>query len=312
MDKSRELLAALGYPAREPYDLAASAKRFPDGAQYRVEIPTVEGPRCLAAVVDEAERHGILDRIHRVSQGSGIMLLTDGEIREMARIGAEYGMEVSLFVGPRGPFDVGAAPLTQAGKNQGWRVEGVDQLVYSLEDIGRACALGIRSILVADEGLLLLVREGKKRGLFPADLVVKVSVLMGMANPVSIRIAEELGAATYNLPSDLTLPRLAAVRQAVDMPLDLYVEAPDDFGGFVRHYEIPEFVRVAAPVYVKFGLRNAPNIYPAGSHLEDLAVKLTRERVRRASLGLQILDRYLPDAKTSRRGAPGLGIPVVG
>lgn len=311
MEESRALLSALGYPAREPYDLPDSAKRFPDGAQYRVEIPSVEGPRALAAVIEEAERHGILDRIQRVSQGSGIMLLTDAEIRDMARLGAEYGMEVSLFVGPRGPFDIGAGPLTQAGKNQGWRVQGVDQLVYCLEDIRRACALGIRSVLVADEGLLLLVREGKQRGLFPADLVVKVSVLMGMANPVSIKLAEDLGAGTYNVPSDFTLPRLAAVRQAVDIPLDLYVEVPDEFGGFIRHYEIPEFVRIAAPVYIKFGLRNAPNIYPAGSHLEDVAVKLTRERVRRAALGLQLLDRYAPDSKTSRRGAKGLGVPVV-
>jgi len=30
----------------------------------------------------------------------------------------------------------------------------------------------------------------------------------------------------------------------------------------VRLYEIPEIIRVAAPVYIKFGLRNAPNIYP--------------------------------------------------
>lgn len=312
MDRSREFLAALGYPSREPYDLPTSPRRFPDGAQYRVEIPSVEGPRCFAAVIEEANRHGILDRIQRVSQGSGIMLLTDAEIREMARMGAESGMEVSLFVGPRGPFDVGAGPLTPTGRSLGWRVEGVDQLVYSLEDIRRACGLGIRSILVADEGLLLLVREGKRRGFLPADLMVKVSVLMGMANPVSIRIAEELGAGTYNVPSDLTLPRLAAVRQAVEMPLDLYVEVPDDFGGFVRHYEIPEFVRLAAPVYIKFGLRNAPNVYPAGSHLEELAVKLTRERVRRAAIGLELLDRYYPEARTSRRGAPGLGVPVVG
>lgn len=312
MEQSRELLAQLGYPAHEAYDLPTSPKRFGDGAQYRVEIPSVEGPRCMAAVIEAAEHHGILDRIQRISQGSGIMLLTDDEIKEMARMGAEYGMEVSLFVGPRGTFDVNASPFTQAGKNQGWRVQGIDQLVYSLEDIRRACALGIRSILVADEGLMLLVREGKKHGFFPADLVVKASVLMGMANPVSIRIAEELGASTYNVPSDFTLPRLATVRQAVDIPLDLYVEVPDDFGGFIRHYEIPEFVRVAAPVYIKFGLRNAPNIYPSGTHLEDLAVKLTRERVRRAALGLQLLDRYMPNAKTSPRGAPGLGVPVIG
>jgi 3-oxoacyl-[acyl-carrier protein] reductase len=37
--------------------------------------------------------------------------------------------------------------------------------------------LGIRSILVADEGLLWLVNEFKKTGELPNDLVVKTSVL---------------------------------------------------------------------------------------------------------------------------------------
>ncbi|MCC3377872.1 U32 family peptidase, partial [Cohnella sp. REN36] len=75
------------------------------------------------------------------------------------------------------------------------------------------------------------------------------------SNPVSIKIVEQLGANTYNVPTDLTLARLAAIRQAVDIPIDIYVEVPDDIGGFIRHYEIPEIIRVAAPVYIKFGLR---------------------------------------------------------
>ena len=79
------------------------------------------------------------------------------------------------------------------------------------------------------------------------------------------------------------------------MPLDIYIEVPDDIGGFIRHYEIAEIVRVAAPVYLKFGLRNAPNIYPSGTHLEATAVALTRERLRRARLGLDLLRRLDPD-----------------
>lgn len=108
----------------------------------------------------------------------------------------------------------------------------------------------------------------------------------------------------------MTLPQIAAIRQTIDIPLDIYVEAPDDYGGFVRHYEIPEIVRVAAPVYVKFGLRNAPNIYPSGTHLEATAIALTRERVRRAKIGMDILRRYYPEAITSKKGAQDLAIPV--
>ena len=78
MDRTRRFLEGLGLPSRDAYDLPTSPKRFPDGAQYRVEIPSVEGPRAFTAVNAAAEEHGVA--IQRISQGSGIMLLTDDEI----------------------------------------------------------------------------------------------------------------------------------------------------------------------------------------------------------------------------------------
>jgi hypothetical protein len=309
MQQTRDLLQSLGLPPGDAYNLPTSPKRFPDGAQYRVEIPSTEGPKALRAVLEEAEKQQVL--IHRVSQGSGVMLLTDAEIREMAQLGAEAGIEVSLFVGPRAAWDTGAQITASAGKNLGARLRGMDQVVYAAEDIRRANALGIRSVLVADEGLMWLVLEMKKAGQLPPDFVVKVSVQMGAANPISVRWMEQLGAGTYNVPTDLSLPQLAAIRQATNLPLDIYVEVPDDFGGFVRHYEIPEMIRVAAPMYVKLGLRNAPNIYPSGMHVEATAIALVRERVHRAAIALDMIRRYYPEATTSTRGAPDLGIPVV-
>ncbi|MAS37901.1 MAG: hypothetical protein CL610_28155 [Anaerolineaceae bacterium] len=309
MQQTRDYLKQLGLPTGDAYDLPTSAKRFPDGAQYRVEIPSTEGPKALLAVLDEAEKQQVL--IHRVSQGSGIMLLTDAEIREMVKIGADAQIEVSLFVGPRAAWDTGAQINASAGKNLGARLRGMDQVVYATEDVKRACALGIRSVLLADEGQMWLVREMKKSGELPADLVVKVSVQMGAANPISVRMMEDLGAGTYNVPTDLSLPQLSAIRQVIDIPLDIYVEVPDDFGGFVRHYEVPEMIRIAAPMYVKLGLRNAPNIYPSGLHVEGTALALSRERVHRAAVALDIIRRYYPDATTSERGASDLGIPVV-
>ena len=309
MQATRQFLQSLGLPAGDLYDLPSSVKRFPDGAQYRVEIPSTEGPRALAAVLDEAQARKV--RVHRISQGSGVMLLTDAEIREMALLGAEARIEVSLFVGPRAAWETGSQILTPAGKNLGARHRGMDQLVYAVEDIKRACGLGIRSVLIADEGLLWVVGKMKKAGELPANLVCKISVQMGAANPASIHLQEQLGAGTYNVPTDLDLPKLAAIRAAVDIPLDLYVEVPDNFGGFIRHYEIAEIVRLLAPVYVKFGLRNAPNIYPSGTHIEQTVIALSRERVRRAEIGLDHLKRYYPDATMSELGAPGLGIPHV-
>ncbi|RBP91469.1 peptidase U32-like protein [Cytobacillus firmus] len=307
MKESRELLEQLGYPSSDFQELPTSAKRFPDGAQYRVEIPSVEGPEALKATLEEIDRLGLT--IHRVSQGSGIMLQTDEEIKEMCELTAERGMELSLFVGPRGTWDISAAPFTSGGKSQALRHEGADQLVYAMEDLKRGAALGLRGALVADEGLLLLTKEMKRKGQLPEDFFIKVSVQMGSANPVSVKLMQDIGANTYNVPSALPLAKLAAIRQAIDIPIDLYVEVPDNFGGFLRYYEIPEIIRVLAPVYIKFGLRNHPDVYPSGKQWESTNISLVKERVRRASLGIQMIERYYPEALTSKLGAAGLGIP---
>lgn len=308
MERTRRFLTSLGFRPGDAHDLPSSTGRFPDGAHYRIEIPSVEGPRVLAAVLDEARRLSVT--VHRVSQGSGILLLTDAEIEDICRLGREARIEVCLFVGPRAGWDTGAQVVSSAGRNLGARLRGMDQVVYAAEDVRRACALGIRSVLVADEGLLFLVNEMKKAGELPRDLVVKVSVQMGATNPISVRWMEQLGGTTYNVPTDLSLAQLAALRQATAMPFDVYVEAPDDFGGFVRHYEAPEMIRVAAPIYVKLGLRNAPNIYPSGAHLEAIAIALGVERVHRAAVVLDLIRRYFPEARLSERGAPDLAVPA--
>lgn len=287
----------LGLPAGDAHDLPTSPHRFPDGGQYRVEIPSVEGPNALRAAFETGDALGV--PIHRVSQGSGVMLMTDDELDAMAALARDRGIEISLFVGPRAGWDTGAMSTATAGRVVAPKIRGMDQLVHAVADVQRSCAHGIPSVLVTDEGLLHVLSAMKRDGLLPPELVLKGSVMMAAANPVSIRLLAEAGMTTYNVPTDLSLAHLAAIRQATTIPLDVYIEVPDDIGGFIRHYEIADIVRVAAPVYVKFGLRNAPNIYPAGTHLEATAVSLTRERVRRARIALDLLRRLDPDAVMS-------------
>ncbi|WP_396627435.1 U32 family peptidase [Luteitalea sp.] len=283
------LLRALDLPTTDAHDLPTSPHRFPDGGQYRVEIPSVEGPRVLAAVLEEAKARHV--PIHRVSQGSGIMLLTDAEILEMCDMCRTERMELSLFVGPRAAWDTGATIVSAAGRTLGAQLRGQDQVRYALDDVIRATALGVRSVLIADMGLLRILDLAKQAGHLPEDLVIKISVQLAAANPLAVAVLADEGATTINVPTDLSLAHLAAIRQHTDIPLDVYVEVPDGFGGFVRHYEIPQLIESVAPVYVKFGLRNAPDIYPSGLHLETVAINMARERVRRAELGLALLAR---------------------
>ncbi|HXM54206.1 MAG TPA: U32 family peptidase [Candidatus Dormibacteraeota bacterium] len=306
-DRIREALAAAGLPSGDLHGLPDSPKRFPDGAQYRVEIPSTEGPACLRAVLEEGERLGVT--VHRISQGSGVFLLTDAELDDMARTAERAVVEVSLFARPNAAWDTSAMARSPAGGVVAPSARGQEQVVACLEDALRAADHGVRSVLVADLGVLSAFDALRRSGVLPADMQAKVSVMLPAANAASARVLERLGANTLNLPTDLTLPQIAAIRAAVDVPLDIYVEAPDNIGGFVRHHEIPEIVRVAAPVYLKFGLRNAPDVYPSGSHLEDVAVALTRERVRRARLGLDLLARSGLPATVSELGAAGLAVP---
>ncbi len=303
-----DLLAGLGLPTGDGHDLPASAQRFPDGSQYRVEIPSVEGPRCLEAVLAEADRLAV--PVARVSQGTGVGLLTDAEIDEMVDLGAAAGVEVSLFARPCAGWDTSAMVRSSAGALLAPSARGQDQLAAVIDEIRRAADLGIRSVLVSDVGVLATFGRLRAAGALPAEMQAKVSVMLPVANPVTARLFADLGADTLNLPTDLTMPQISAIRSATPLPVDIYIEAPDNLGGFVRHYELPRIIAVAAPVYVKFGLRNAPDVYPSGGHLDETTVLLSRERVRRARLGLDLLRRSGSVALGSGPGAAGLAVSV--
>jgi Peptidase family U32 len=300
---TRAALGRLGLAERDPGELPTSAARFPDQGQWRVEIPSVEGPASFRAVLEEAERLQV--PVHRISQGSGIMMQTGAELDEMIELGQSHGVEVALFVGPRASWDTGVQVTTSSGRVAAGSLRGTEQLVYGIEDVRRACERGLRWVLVADLGLLWVLGRLRESGDLPPDLRLKVSISLPVANPATARHLEDLGADSLNLPVDLSLSQIAGIRAAVSVPLDLYVEAADDFGGTVRHYETAELVRVAAPVHLKFTVRNAPGIYPSGGHLQPLVISSARERVRRAALSLELLSRYYPDAVPSPFTVPG-------
>lgn len=278
------VLSELGYPAA---DERRPPGGFPDGSPWRIEIPSCEGPRVMEAVVDEAASRGV--PVHRISQGSGVMMLTDGEIRRMVELGRHNDIEVCLFLGPRGAWDTGGQAKVSAAVAGAAR--GRRAVVACLADAFRAVDLGVGSLLVGDLGVLELLSRLKSEGRLPSDLVLKTSVLMPLPNAPTAAMYERAGATSLNVSTDLDLATIAEIRAATSVPIDMYVEVPDDQGGSVRFYDVPELIRVAAPVYLKMGVRNAPNIYPVGQHLAAVAEALGRERVRRAELVLELLAR---------------------
>jgi len=302
---SDQIISAAGLPTESVP--AASQTRFPDGAHMRIEIPSVEGPGVLAAVLDEAKKRGVV--VNRVSQGSGAMLHTTAELREMSMIAADAGLEISLFVGPREEWGTQAMSRSPEGPALGGAIRGMRQMRYAVDDVLRAIDCGIRGFLIADIGLLQVLRQAQSRGEIPASVVWKVSVMLAPSNAATLAVLASLGGHTVNLPTDLTLHELAEMRSATDLPLDLYVEAPDGLGGVVRGEQIADLVSVAAPLYAKFGLRNSRGIYPSGMHLQADAEIIGRETVRRAEISMEWLKRSGVDVIQSAPGAAGLGIP---
>jgi len=279
----------------------AAAGVFPDGGRFRVEIPSVEGPEALETVLEEAARSNVT--IHRVSQGSGVAMLGDAEISRMVELAVAEQIELCLFLGPRGHWDIGGGTRSPSG-GTGPRVRGAAQVQFSLDDARRAADLGVACVLVADEGVLWRLHLARLAGDLPGELTLKFSALAGPANPASLAIIEGLGADSVNVPGDLTVADLAAMRTASAVPIDLYIESPDGLGGFVRQHETPSFIAEVGRVYIKFGLRNAPELYPSGAHTQALILAAARERVRRASLVLEHLRRIDYLKYMSPKGSP--------
>lgn len=305
---SKHLLETIELPGSDPRELPTSDKRFPDGVRYRVEIPSVEGPRCLSAALAVADSLDV--PVRRISQGSGVFLLTDAELDEMVGLADDAGVEISLFARPCAGWGLSATARSAAGGVMAATAHGQDQVGAVLDDVLRAAAHGVRSVLISDLGVLAAFGKLRAAGHLPSDMQAKVSVMLPVSNAATARVLEDLGADSLNLTTDLSLAEIAAIRSTIDIPVDVYVEAPDNVGGYVRHHELPELIDVAAPVYIKFGLRNAPDVYPAGTHLDATTVALTRERVRRARLGIELLHRSGVTEPTSKPRAAGLALPV--
>ena len=299
MDDTKEFLKKIGI--EETYKDFQSDKRFKDGGQYRFEVPGIQSPKTMNALLKESVKNNIF--IHRVTQTKGIMMLTDEEIKEMVNLAINYGCELFLAVGPRATYDTSATVQTKEGSRIGYRLRGYDNLVYAIEDVKRACRLGVRGILLYDEGLLWTLNKMRIAGEIPLNVHFKLSAHAGHSNPASARLLEDIGLNSLNPVRDLQIPMIAAIRQAIEIPIDLHTENPKSTGGFIRHYEVPDFIKVASPVYLKTGGSVAAN------HNWDTTEKEAIARIKQVKLVKRVIDEYLPEAIPSDKNSRYLSIP---
>ena len=160
-------------------NLEFSEKRFSDGSQYRIEVPGIQRPGAMAALVDATDKYDV--SVHRVTQTKGIMLLTNEEIEEMVEIAVDARMELFLSVGPRATYDTSASANTAEGARIGYRLRGYKNLLYALEDVKRATSLGVRGIVVYDEGLLWVLNKMRKKENYLKKHILKSQLTVDMA-----------------------------------------------------------------------------------------------------------------------------------
>ena len=221
----------------------------------------------------------------------------------MADLARDYGCELFLSVGPRATYDTSATVHTKEGSRIGYRLRGYDNLVYAIEDVKRACRLGVRGILLYDEGLLWALNRMREGGEIPSNVHFKLSAHAGHSNPASAKMLEELGLDSFNPVRDLQIAMLASIRNACDMVLDLHTENPKSTGGFIRHYEVPKFIQVASPVYLKTGGSVAAN------HNWDTTASEAIARIKQVRLVKRMIDEYCPDAVVSPDRSSDLAVP---
>lgn len=295
MKKSRDFLKKIGMPIGDAYDLPDSKKYFSDGAQYRFEVPGIQGPKAMKALLEEVERLGMV--IHRVTQTKGIMSLSDNDIVEMVALAKRFKVQLVLAIGPRATTDTSASVNTPEGQRMGYRLRGQEQIVRAMEEVRRAVNLGCFSFLVYDEGSLWLFNKMRELGEIPRNCHFKVSAHTGHGNPCSTKLLEEIGADSINPVRDIQLQMLSSIRQSIEVPIDVHTENPTSTGGFIRHYEVPEMIRVASPIYLKTGGSVAK------THSWDTTEADAKQRAKQVGLVLRMIETYYPNAKGSPKGS---------
>jgi hypothetical protein len=302
-ESSRKFLKKLGLPEGDLYDMPSSKKRFPDGAAFRIECPTVNTAEAVAALLETSTKMGIT--INRVTETYGMFRHTRNEIREYCRLCKEYGAELLMSVGPRAPYDTGATVQTPQGVRISYRLRGMEQVLRAIEDIRRGYELGVRGFLAYDEGMLYVANEMRKAGELPKEIIFKCSAHLGHCNPAAFRVLENLGADSINPVRDLQIPMIAALRAAVNTPIDIHTDNPPGSGGFIRVYEAPEIVRVAAPVHCKTG-----NSVVSG-HGQLTSATDGKRMAEQAAIVVEMVNKYYPDLKQTGKNASDMRVPVV-
>jgi hypothetical protein len=286
--ETRDYLESINFPRGDSYEMTNSGKEFTSGGQYGIEIASAQTPDVMQTMLKYIKKYPF--KPNRFTETRGIFRLTDPDIKEMVNICVNEGVGLILSVGPRAFYDTSASARSEQGARISYRLRGMENIVRAVEDVKRAISLGVRGILVYDEGLLSLLNRMKQDSLLPRRLALKISVHCGHGNPLSLHLLQQMGATSVNVVGDLELPMIASCRAAIDIPVDIHTDTPKSSGGFIRTYDVPDLIRVGSPIFLKCGAISSP------THAHLPSADDINNRIYQAYLVYQMIQRYCPEA----------------
>ncbi len=303
--------------------LPDSGKKFPDGANYRIEVSGIETAGILGAVIEEAKKFKI--PIHRaIATVKGSSYYTDEQLLALAHLAAKEKVEVIIC-----PWKL--AGLVFENPNRIFsdlRLTDEETEKYFLE-INRCVKFGFRGFLVWDKDVLEVLDFKRRSGELPSETIFKLSTFANSVNSINFDSAVHKGADTINVANGLSLKELAMaclitpgmVKLDVHIVFWQLVLAQNSQGRleletkpYDRIDDAPEIAKVCSPVYFKFekgtpgiGVYDVPR---SGWGFKELA-EHKRGDVRTAAEIVKRIEKEHPQLKLSGWGPEDLRVPVI-
>jgi hypothetical protein len=297
-----------------------SPKKFPDGANYRIEVSGIENVGILGAVVEEAKKCKI--PIHRaIATVAGSSFYSNSDLTALARFAAKEKIEVIIC-----PDNLAHGFFGNPNRNLNWQDKR--EIKSYIDEIHRCVKLGFRGFLTWSFSMLAMLTSLRDAEKIPSETIFKVSTFANCCNVLDFILAKRLKADTVNAANGLTLQNLADIRKAVpSVVIDVHIifwqnylaenkegrlELKTDF--YDRIADAPEIARIASPVYFKFeagtpgiGVYDVPR--PDWS-FKDLA-EHKRKDVRVAAQIMKTIKEKYPQLKLSDWGPEDLRVPRI-
>ncbi len=304
--------------------LPDSPKKFPDGANYRIEVSGIETAEILEAVVDEAKKLRI--PIHRaIATVAGSKFYTDEQLQALAEVAMRNKIEVIIC-----PWKLARLALDNPNRIlTDLKFEGNQEIDEYISEIYRCIDLGFRGFLVWDKDVLELLNFKRQKPSMSSDVIFKLSTFANSINVLNFVYAVRKGANTINTANGLSLEKLALIRYFTprEVKLDVHIVfwqlgfEKNEKGAlelktlpYDRIKDAPEIARVCSPVYFKFeagtpgiGVYDVPR---PGWSFKDLA-EHKRKDVRSAAKIVKTIRKKYPQLKLSNWGPEDLRVPKV-